>query len=89
MLTQNAKSPHDAILSVQSPTHAAVRMGDWKLLYNAQPQKLELYNLATDIGEANNLAAKEPERLAMLRTKLAELLKDAAPPGQLAAGGKE
>ncbi len=89
MLTQNAKSPHDAILSVQSPTRAAVRMGDWKLLYNAQSEKLELYNLATDIGEAHNLAAQEPERLAMLRTKLAELLKDAAPPGQLAAGGKE
>jgi arylsulfatase A-like enzyme len=35
MLTQGAKSPHDAILSVQSPTRAAVRIGDWKLLLNA------------------------------------------------------
>ncbi len=34
MLTQGAKSPHDAILSVQSPERAAVRMGDWKLLMN-------------------------------------------------------
>jgi arylsulfatase A-like enzyme len=39
MITQGAKSPHDAILSVQSPTRAAVRMGDWKLLLNAgQPE---------------------------------------------------
>jgi arylsulfatase A-like enzyme len=35
MLTQGAKSPHEAILLVQSPQHAAVRMGDWKLLVNA------------------------------------------------------
>jgi len=32
MLTKGAGSPHEAILSVQSPTRAALRMGDWKLL---------------------------------------------------------
>ncbi len=31
-LTKGAPSPHDAILCVQSPNAAAVRMGDWKLL---------------------------------------------------------
>ena len=41
MLTQGAKSPHDAILSVQSPTRAAVRMGDWKLVMNASEQDSE------------------------------------------------
>ena len=41
MLTQSAKSPHDAILCVQSPTRAAVRMGDWKLLMNASEQNSE------------------------------------------------
>ncbi len=35
MLTMNAPSPHDAILCVQSPGRAAVRMGPWKLLMNA------------------------------------------------------
>lgn len=34
VLTQQSKSPHDAILSVKSPTSAAVRMGDWKLIIN-------------------------------------------------------
>lgn len=34
LLTEGAKSPHDAILLVQSPTRAAVRRGDWKLLIN-------------------------------------------------------
>lgn len=32
MLTEGKPSPHDAILCVQSPQRAAVRMGDWKLL---------------------------------------------------------
>ena len=102
MLTQGAKSPHEAILSVQSPTRAALRMGDWKLLMNASEsisealpeapaetkggattEGFQLYNLANDIGEKTNLAAREPERVAALRTKLAEFLKDAVPPGQL------
>jgi arylsulfatase A-like enzyme len=110
MLTQGAKSPHDAILLVQTPTHAAVRMGDWKLIVSApnpdsaaspegQPKRakakakarkaaaqgraLELYNLATDVGEKTNLAAQEPERVAALRAKLEELLKNAAPPGHI------
>ncbi len=103
MLTQGAKSPHDAILNVQSPTHAAVRMGDWKLLMNASGQDSEepsgdkpkkrkgtaagssvtLYNLATDIGEKTDLAAKEPERVATMSAKLQELLRNAAPQGHL------
>lgn len=106
MLTKGAKSPHDAILSVQSPTRAAVRMGDWKLVTGVAsesdegspatgPKKrkravgdaIELYNLATDIGEANNLATQQPERVATLRAKLAELLEGAVPAGDLAADG--
>ncbi|MBS0206118.1 MAG: arylsulfatase [Planctomycetes bacterium] len=97
MLTQNAPSPHDAILSVQSPTRAALRMGDWKLVSNgdgdepasnrankqAKPktEPLALYNLASDIGETTNLAKQDPARVAAMQARLAELLKDAVPPG--------
>ena len=36
MITQGAKSPHEALLLVGGlPSRAAVRMGDWKLLMNA------------------------------------------------------
>jgi len=96
MLTQGAPSPHDALLLVQRPTHAAVRMGDWKLIVTGDdeeapsPRKprakraddaaaVELYNLAADVGEKNNLASQEPQRVAAMRAKLEELLKDAAP----------
>lgn len=41
----------------------ALRVGDWKLIYRHRTQALELYNLATDIGERKNLAKSEPEQL--------------------------
>jgi arylsulfatase A-like enzyme len=34
VLTSNAKSPHTEILIPQSPTRAALRMGNWKLIRN-------------------------------------------------------
>ncbi|MHB8901423.1 MAG: arylsulfatase B [Thermoguttaceae bacterium] len=104
MLTQGAPSPHEAILCVQSPERAAVRMGDWKLIVNGgkpatkakararakaapaapaapAPSAIELYNLAADLGEQNNLAEREPERVATLQRKLDEWLKSAVPSG--------
>ena len=44
-------------------------------------EPLMLFNLAADPSEKTNLAAKEPERVATMKTKLAELLKDAVPSG--------
>ncbi|MBB6431693.1 sulfatase [Algisphaera agarilytica] len=38
---------------------SVTRSGDWKLLYNYEDQSYELYNLATDLGETNNLAEDE------------------------------
>jgi arylsulfatase A-like enzyme len=43
----------------------AVRIGDWKLTDNGDGEKL--YNLATDIGEKNDLAAKEPGKFKELK----------------------
>lgn len=48
----------------------AVRDGDWKLIERYEDGSLELYNLASDISEKTNLAAKEPARAADLRAKL-------------------
>lgn len=46
----------------------AVRDGDWKLVVSRidGPQP-KLFNLAEDIGEANDLAAKHPEKVAELK----------------------
>jgi len=52
------------------PYQAAMRAGDWKILQcgvgdNKSPA-WELYNVAADQGETNNLAAAEPARLGAL-----------------------
>lgn len=41
---------------------SVIRYGDWKLHYYFENDEVELYNLAKDIGERNNLALKEPEK---------------------------
>ena len=40
----------------------AIRAGDWKLIEFFETGKIELYNLAEDIGEKNDLAKKMPDR---------------------------
>jgi len=49
----------------------AVRAGDWKLLEYFEDGRVELYDLASDPGEARDLAATEPARAAALRERLA------------------
>jgi arylsulfatase A-like enzyme len=49
---------------------AAVRDGDWKLLVTRRNDKAELFNLANDPFEKNDLAAKEPARVQKLRALL-------------------
>ena len=51
---------------------AAVRVGDWKLIEFYEDDRAELYNLKDDVGERTDLAAKEPQRAADLRRRLAE-----------------
>jgi len=46
--------------------------GQWKLLASPDLSKIQLYNIATDVAEANNLANKNPEVAA----KLLQSIKD-------------
>ena len=47
-----------------------IREGEWKLHEYFEDGALELYNLANDIGEANNLSEKMPEKTKELYAKL-------------------
>lgn len=85
-------------------TVAAIRQGDWKLFVaapgrkgnnkKAQPEAtasgLMLYNLATDPGEAEDVAAQYPEKVAALKAEAeqreAEIKKNRRPAGQVAGG---
>ncbi len=47
-----------------------MRRGDWKLIEWQEDNRVELFNLAADLGEQADLAAKEPQRVAQLRAEL-------------------
>jgi arylsulfatase A-like enzyme len=67
-------APHAVLkagkVEFQSPSFA-IRDGDWKLLVNPDGSEARLFNVATDLGEKNNLLSREPERSAALHAKLA------------------
>jgi arylsulfatase A-like enzyme len=52
------------------PPGGAIREGDWKLIEFYEDGHLELYNLARDLGERTNLAAREPRKAAELHARL-------------------
>ncbi len=49
---------------------AAIRRGNWKLIEWFEGSRLELYDLAHDIGETHNMAVQEPARTQQLRDEL-------------------
>ena len=55
--------------------YSVIRRGDWKLIRFYDPKKTELYNLAVDLGEQNDLASLEPAMVKRLEAALdSELL---------------
>ena len=55
--------------------YSVVRRGDWKLIRFYDPPKIELYNLAADLGEQNDLAGAEGSKAAELESALDEALR--------------
>jgi len=49
---------------------SAIRRGEWKLLEFLEDGHLELYNLVTDVGQTNNLAAAKADLAKELHAKL-------------------
>ena len=58
----------------------AMRSGDWKLLYNYEDQSFELYDLTTDLPEANNLVESNPSKAAELAQRMMAWLNDTEAP---------
>jgi len=70
LLGNSRKQKKHEVMYWELRRRQGIRMGDWKAVRNKPGNKVELYNLANDIGEQNDLADKEPEVLA----KMTELL---------------
>ncbi|MDR1382701.1 MAG: arylsulfatase [Planctomycetaceae bacterium] len=69
------------------PTGGALRVGDWKIIAGKRnnsentnaPSQTELFNLADDPYEKNNLAESHPEKLKELQERLDYYTKQAVP----------
>jgi arylsulfatase A-like enzyme len=94
-ITIGAPSPHEDILLNATPKGGAIRAGDWKLVINGtitvnddddqeSPEgaesKVELFNLADDPSEKNNLASSQPEKVKELRARYETYARQAVPP---------
>lgn len=53
-----------------STPYSAIRNGNYKLIEFFEDGKLELYNLAADIGESNDLSDTEPDMVTKLHQEL-------------------
>jgi arylsulfatase A-like enzyme len=61
---------------------AAVRVGDWKLIEFYDHEKIELYHIANDPEEKNELSESHPDKVVELKATLEQMLKNtnASPP---------
>jgi arylsulfatase A-like enzyme len=66
--------------------YSVIRKGDWKLIHWYADGRLELYNLAADIGEQHNLAAEQPEVTRRLASDLASFLREVDAQAPIAKG---
>jgi arylsulfatase A-like enzyme len=95
-LTGTPSPTERAIVINTTPTAGAIRVGDWKLVLGgnrrvsedgdekpggaAEKESVELFNLATDVGEKTNLASAEPKITEQLRARYLAYAKEAVPP---------
>ncbi|MEQ8785692.1 MAG: arylsulfatase [Pirellulaceae bacterium] len=63
---------HDYLFWKYGDDKTAVRQGRWKAVRPAAQKPLELYDLETDLGEEDNLAAQHPEIVKRLEKLIAE-----------------
>jgi arylsulfatase A-like enzyme len=80
-IAENKPSARTEIIYNVEPFRGAVRQGDWKLIWRTLiPTSVDLYNLADDPSEKNNLAAANPDKVAAMQERLNALGKEAAKP---------
>ncbi len=90
-IAEGKPSPHEEILFNVTPANGAIRCGDWKLVHNGniganntgtkmEQNVFELFNLAEDPYEKNDLGERHPKKLTELRRRLESYANQAAQP---------
>ena len=80
VITKGEKTPHKNILVNLEYQKGAIIEGDWKLVkYAVLPSSIELYNLKEDLGEKNNIAEQNPEKVKHLEKVLNDYAKESKP----------
>ena len=80
-ISEGKPSPRTEIVYNVEPFRAGIRQGDWKLIWRTPlPAAVELYNIAQDPSEKNNVAAQNPDKVAALQKRANELAATMAKP---------
>jgi arylsulfatase A-like enzyme len=78
-LSEGKPSPRQEVVYNIEPFRGGLRKGDWKLVWRTPlPSAVELYNIADDPSEKNNLADKNAEKVAELQKRVEELARQSA-----------
>jgi arylsulfatase A-like enzyme len=80
-ISKGQLSPRTEIVYNVEPFRAAIRQGDWKLVWKTLlPAAVELFNLAQDPSEKNNVAPQNPDKVAAWQQRANELATAMAKP---------
>jgi arylsulfatase A-like enzyme len=80
-ISEGKPSPRTELVYNIEPFRAAIREGDWKLIWRTLlPQSVELFNITKDPSETTNVAAEQPEKVAELQNRINELASEAQKP---------
>jgi arylsulfatase A-like enzyme len=73
-ISEGKPSPRTEVIYNVEPFRAGIREGDWKLIWRTPlPSAIELYNIAQDPSEKDNVAAQNPAKVAELQARANEL----------------
>ncbi len=80
-IAEGKPSPRTEVVYNIEPFRAALRQGDWKCIWRSLiPTSVDLYNLADDPYEKNNVATAHPDKVAAMQERLNALGQEAAKP---------